>query len=430
MRKQLFTKPYAKIGFCGALLLFLALVLSFGGLKVNASTINDTSMVNGSLLSGDNIFYINMNYDLSHYQGSFIMLATGFNGSGAVSNSTLKINEYNHYGTITYTNEQNTLQYYQYSINTRIAYVVSANRRELDIHFYEVINDEIIEQVYVSLTISSNPSMVYYVALLNYDLAYGSTVVINTNNFIYSYTPSIGGSYPNIDIYNENYYYIKELKRVWGYGEEYITLITFIDEGNRTHELRFYCQDANENYLKYYVNDTIRTNIFYRESYNIIMIYNETGLYPNLDIYIVEARLNNYNELEYVAHDYLQNQTQSYKITSIAFNTEETSSASFTSGTDYTELQVTDQVLYNQLNKIRENINTKIQASYQEGYEDGQANLTAFDRVWTFLSGVFGAVGTIFTIELFPNVPLGLFILIPLVFGAFGFILWIWKGKN
>lgn len=64
---------------------------------------------------------------------------------------------------------------------------------------------------------------------------------------------------------------------------------------------------------------------------------------------------------------------------------------------------------------------------YQEGYIAGQEGQTAFSKVWNFLSGIFGTMGSIFAIQLFPGVPIGIFLLVPLFFSVVGFILWIWR---
>lgn len=64
---------------------------------------------------------------------------------------------------------------------------------------------------------------------------------------------------------------------------------------------------------------------------------------------------------------------------------------------------------------------------YNEGYDDGQEGKTVLNNVWDMLSGLFATVGTIMSIELFPNVPIGLFFFVPLFFAVVGLILWIWR---
>lgn len=64
---------------------------------------------------------------------------------------------------------------------------------------------------------------------------------------------------------------------------------------------------------------------------------------------------------------------------------------------------------------------------YDTGYADGEAGESAVTSVWTLISGIFTTLGAIFSIELFPHIPLGIFFLVPLFFGIVGLILWIWR---
>ena len=64
---------------------------------------------------------------------------------------------------------------------------------------------------------------------------------------------------------------------------------------------------------------------------------------------------------------------------------------------------------------------------YDAGYVAGENTITPLNRVWNIIGGIFQAVSNVMAIELFPHIPLGTFFLIPLIFGAIGFIFWIWK---
>lgn len=66
---------------------------------------------------------------------------------------------------------------------------------------------------------------------------------------------------------------------------------------------------------------------------------------------------------------------------------------------------------------------------YNNGYTDGQAGETAISPFFNVLSGIFTSIGAIFSIELVPHVPIGLFFLVPLFFAIVGLILFIWR-KN
>lgn len=66
---------------------------------------------------------------------------------------------------------------------------------------------------------------------------------------------------------------------------------------------------------------------------------------------------------------------------------------------------------------------------YDEGYDDGQEGENAISPFFNILSGIFTSIGAVFSIELIPNVPIGLFFLVPLFFAIVGLILFIWR-KN
>lgn len=64
---------------------------------------------------------------------------------------------------------------------------------------------------------------------------------------------------------------------------------------------------------------------------------------------------------------------------------------------------------------------------YSAGYNAGQAGENAISPFFRVLTDIFTSIGAIFSIELVPNIPLGLFILVPLFFAVLGIILWIWR---
>lgn len=64
---------------------------------------------------------------------------------------------------------------------------------------------------------------------------------------------------------------------------------------------------------------------------------------------------------------------------------------------------------------------------YELGYVSGENTITPLNKVWNIIGGIFQVVANVMAIELFPHIPLGTFFLIPLIFGAIGFIFWIWK---
>lgn len=66
-------------------------------------------------------------------------------------------------------------------------------------------------------------------------------------------------------------------------------------------------------------------------------------------------------------------------------------------------------------------------SGYDDGYIDGENGESAVSKAVGVIGSIFGAVGTVLSIELFPGIPLGLFFLVPLFFAVLGLILWIWR---
>jgi len=67
-----------------------------------------------------------------------------------------------------------------------------------------------------------------------------------------------------------------------------------------------------------------------------------------------------------------------------------------------------------------------VSVGYSQGYIDGQSENGLFDAL---LNAVFG-VGQLLAIEIFPNVYIGYFALVPLVFGIIGFVLSLRTKRN
>lgn len=67
------------------------------------------------------------------------------------------------------------------------------------------------------------------------------------------------------------------------------------------------------------------------------------------------------------------------------------------------------------------------QLGYDTGYDDGASGNNAVSSFINILTSIFTGIGAIFSIELFPHITIGLFLLVPLFFGVLGLILWIWR---
>lgn len=67
-------------------------------------------------------------------------------------------------------------------------------------------------------------------------------------------------------------------------------------------------------------------------------------------------------------------------------------------------------------------------AGYQAGYQAGLANTNGTLGTMEYVSAAFTGIGEILQIELLPNVPFSLFILLPLMFGLISFVIKLTKG--
>ena len=67
------------------------------------------------------------------------------------------------------------------------------------------------------------------------------------------------------------------------------------------------------------------------------------------------------------------------------------------------------------------------QLGLADGYEQGMRGDNAVSSFINILTSIFTGIGAIFSIELFPHITIGLFLLVPLFFGVLGLILWIWR---
>lgn len=66
---------------------------------------------------------------------------------------------------------------------------------------------------------------------------------------------------------------------------------------------------------------------------------------------------------------------------------------------------------------------------YDVGYTRGVSEGSLSDG-WTFLSTLFGGIGTIFSLEIFPNITVGTFVMIPLLLGLIFFIVKLSRGGS
>lgn len=67
---------------------------------------------------------------------------------------------------------------------------------------------------------------------------------------------------------------------------------------------------------------------------------------------------------------------------------------------------------------------------YRQGVADAESNGSVFDSSWAFVASAFSGIGELLSTELMPNVPIGLFVALPLLLGLIFFIVKLTKGGS
>ena len=67
---------------------------------------------------------------------------------------------------------------------------------------------------------------------------------------------------------------------------------------------------------------------------------------------------------------------------------------------------------------------------YNKGLQDGTTTGKAFSDTMSFTASIFHTIGDILSMEIIPNIPLGLFVAFPLLVGLLFFIVKIAKGSG
>ena len=70
------------------------------------------------------------------------------------------------------------------------------------------------------------------------------------------------------------------------------------------------------------------------------------------------------------------------------------------------------------------------QQIYNRGVSDAQSNSAVFSDTWTFIGTAFNGIGDMLSVELIPNVPIGVFVALPLLLGLIFFIVKLTKGGS
>ena len=67
---------------------------------------------------------------------------------------------------------------------------------------------------------------------------------------------------------------------------------------------------------------------------------------------------------------------------------------------------------------------------YNRGVKDAETSASVFQDTWSFVASAFEGVGSLLAVELIPNVPIGLFVALPLLLGLIFFIVKVTKGGD
>lgn len=449
-------KKIKKIYISFILVLFGCLSLFGIGLKVNADEAGTREITNlgqySTTLQSNyyNCFYIQFNEAFITYSehlnpNQIISLFNGktsLNGTAYYLRLQLKYISANNYDVLI---DGNTI-YNGLSNTDKIAYIIEINRMEADIYIYNA-NNTLLYGNNFTTNIQITHCDIAKDFNINYCSVNNSAQIIPDLDLFVKAENNISVNYPFLDTSNTNMIYIKELRRNWtqwsgetnGFGLTLFTLsssttnynIIFYPNYNRNNERSLPTNTTTARLIVF--NDLTSQTLFssdYDNRENIIIKYDPiTGtckISLVLPFYTFQSGL----QYGYDETTIFTDRT----ITTLRGNVDECDITAFTDATDFTPAQITEQVLYNSsyflINELVNNNANEYQRGYDEGYDEGfewgETNNT-MSPAFNVLANIFKVIGNIFAIELFPHIPLGVFIIIPLFFAGLGLILWIWR---
>lgn len=266
---------------------------------------------------------------------------------------------------------------------------------------------------------------------ITYQLGYGiDTSSYYSNNLYFSYLPTISYNYEvgtSRYYWNEMYTPIYISDDYWLTGDNLdIFRLEFVYEQDKINI--DFCMDLDMGYDKALtwrvlnneyryidsnMNEIIRS---YYYNYNIVL----QAYYGSYDAeYIYTSNISDY----YVA-DLKQLYNQSYPNITTHFRK---NIASIPTNLEWDEsiLAIKMNVLYESYKQIdKQSYNT----GYNAGYENGiQSELNPNNWIYSFIKSTFNGLSDILNVEVLPNVKIGTFLAIPLVFSVIMFILSFFK---
>ena len=226
--------------------------------------------------------------------------------------------------------------------------------------------------------------------------------------------------------------------------DSYIT-ITYLDHGTDTYTKTFIGYDANNNRINVYNPETdgILAYVDYNANYFYVFVYSENlergyiGYSSNYNFDLIDSPTytGEGSPAFYLSSNFSLDFSQggldllkfNIRISSLVLPVFDTHSISGVRASYLFNACIGNYFTHSDNETQNIIYNNTYSTGYNDGYNDGIEGKTPMQRVWDFIGGMFTSIGAIFSIELFPHIPLGIFILIPLFFGAIGLILWIWR---
>lgn len=277
------------------------------------------------------------------------------------------------------------------------------------------------------------------------------------------------GNEPNLEqcqqLFTANYYnYTKGQAMFFGVNQN--DMFNNLDYQFNTGLVSGYEQNITNSTVSYNDNGQLIFNAKYNANYTPYWLINFKTVIPKGSI--ITINLNSYTTQSGVAFGISYADENEQNITSIpqTQNTNAPFSYSFMNDKDLSALYLIESgstftngtiltILNGSINvQLVNDYKFNLQAQYDLGYSDAETYYTdgygrqiiwsegydagytrgvsegSLSDGWTFLSTLFGGISTIFSLEIFPNITVGTFVMIPLLLGLVFFIVKLSRGGS
>lgn len=295
------------------------------------------------------------------------------------------------------------------------------------------------------------------------------TGTIKVNFSMIDLTLMFGNNEPNLEqcrqLFTADYYnYTKGQAMFFGVNQN--DMFNNLDYQFNTGLVSGYEQNITNSTVSYNDNGQLIFNAKYNANYTPYWLINFKTVIPKGSI--ITINLNSYTTQSGVAFGISYADENEQNITSIpqTQNTNAPFSYSFMNDKDISALYIIEQgstftngtiltIFNGSINvQLVNDYKFNLQAQYDLGYSDAETYYTdgygrqiiwsegydvgytrgvsegSLSDGWTFLSTLFGGIGTIFSLEIFPNITVGTFVMIPLLLGLVFFIVKLSRGGS